>query len=203
MKVYRIMKEGGGFEETTEKPGEGVNYEVITIEPFQEDSLIKSQEYLKEVNLVYESLMFSALSRSIGKTGTRAYLEAQREEYKDKYECAKGLVENPFMEVSIRAELDRDFPEDTINSVLEIYGLPTSGTRLERMKRLIVFRYEYGNQAFLQFKAFIADFRTKCITYIELQNFEKVDEIIDLAKSITGDTTNEEIFQKVLTFNDL
>jgi hypothetical protein len=97
----------------------------------------------------------------------------------------------------------RDFPEEVLEAVLLSYGIPPQGTALDKMLQLIVFRYEYAEARYNIFKAFCIDFRTKCRTFVELTQWDKLDQAFTLIDNLSTDITDEQIEQLYNDFNAL
>jgi len=170
----------------------------------EEINASKTKEYLAKIQQMYSSMWLSSLSRATNKVGSKEELEAVREEYQDKYNVSKEVVNSltitnqPLLN-EMSDEMDRDFAGEkmlqTIQFINSTYGqsIPTTGTRLELFCRLVIFKYETGEVIWKQLKAFCTYFRTACITDVELLDFEKCDQRFALALEITNETTIEEI----------
>ena len=141
----------------------------------------------------YLYLMTRALSSSMGKYGSYEYLQSQKTEYDDKYKVAKGLVVNLPIQQAIEKEMLRDFSEVVLDSVLISYGITPTGTHLYKMYQLIIFRYEYAENRYNNFKGFIIDFRTKCRTLVENLEFSKLDSAFSLVDNLPNELTDAEI----------
>lgn len=170
----------------------------------EEINATKTKTYLANIQQLYSSMWLSSLSRATNKMGTKEELEAVREEYQDKYNVSKEVVNsqtitNQSLLDEMADEMDRDFAGDLmINTILFInqtYGLsiPTTGTRLELFCRLVIFKYETGEVLWKRLKAYCSYFRTACITDVEQLDFDKCDQRFALALSITNETTLEQI----------
>jgi len=174
------------FNFTLQKWQEGLNQSDI--------NELNTPIYEEKIIYYYQYLMLRALSSSMGKSGSYEYLQLQKQEYEIKYSVAKGLTENTLISDVIEKEMLRDFPEESLNSILTSYGITPTGTHLEKMFQLIVFRYEYAELRYSQFKAFIIDFRAKCRTFVEQNNWIKLDEsfsIVDALPTVLNDTEIE------------
>lgn len=133
---------------------------------------------------IYTKLSIRALSSSMGKYGTYEYLQVQRDEYDRKYKLAKGEITDIYLENAIVKEMERDFTEAMLDTLLTSYGITPSGDRRNKMNQLIMFRYEYASDRLNRFLGFVTDFRTKCITWIETEEWSKLDQAISLAESV-------------------
>lgn len=150
----------------------------------------------KKVVDYYTELRSRALSSSMGKYGSKEYLDWQREEYDEKYLIAvKGLndedlTNHAYMVSVIQKEVDRDYTavdESDIDAVLTSLGLTPESTKIKKFYQLIKFKYEYAQSRFKQFNAFLVDFRAKVITLAENLEKEKVQQCFDLADTIPNE----------------
>lgn len=141
----------------------------------------------------FSYLMLRALSSSMGKYGSYEYLQLQKIEYDEKYKVAKGLLVCPPLLEAITREMDRDFPEAILDSILTAYGVTPTGSQLDKMLQLIVFRYEYAENRYNRFKGFSIDFRTKCRTLVELAEWAKLDQAFSLVDALPESLTDEQI----------
>lgn len=151
------------------------------------------QQLENEIISRYNYLMMRALSSSMGKYGSFEYLQNQKLEYDDKYLVAKGLKSSAPIELAIQKEMERDFSEAILDATLTAYGLIPTGTQLQKMHQLIVFRYEYAQNRYETFKGFVIDFRTKCRTFIELQEFDKLYTAFSMVDTLPLELTDLEI----------
>lgn len=154
--------------------------------PIEEANAIKTEKYEEELKVIYTGLWHRALESSMGKTGTKEYLDSQREEYKMKYDVCKGNVTNVSMQESLEAEMTRYFPEALLDTVLASYGITidSSWTQWDKFAQLVIFRYEYGESRYNAFTAFLTDFRAAVRTMIENAEWSRVFASFQLAYSI-------------------
>ena len=158
--------------------------EVIALNtPIYEQGIIERFSYL----------MLRALSSSMGKYGSYEYLQLQKIEYDEKYKVAKGLLVCPPLLEAITREMYRDFPEVMLDSILTSYGITPTGSQLDKMLQLIVYRYEYAENRYNTFKGFSIDFRTKCRTLVELAEWAKLDQAFNLVDSLPESLNDEQI----------
>ena len=163
----------------------------------------KNIEYRNEINKRYNYLLIRALSSSMGKYGDFEYLTNQKNEYTDKYLVAKGLkVSQPLID-SIEKEMNRDFSESSLVQILAYYGLTSSATMLDNFFKLIIFKYEYAEKRYEDFKAKAVDFRTKCITLVEVGETEKLKQAFALVDRLHSETDEEAIEILYKQFDDL
>ena len=163
----------------------------------------KNIEYRNEINNRYNYLLIRALSSSMGKYGDFEYLTNQKNEYTDKYLVAKGLkVSQPLID-SIEKEMNRDFSESSLVQILAYYGLTSSATMLDNFFKLIIFKYEYAEKRYEDFKAKAVDFRTKCITLVEVGETEKLKQAFALVDTLHSETDEEAIEILYKQFDDL
>lgn len=149
----------------------------------------------------FKYLMLRALSSSMGKYGSYEYLQLQKEEYDLKYKVAKGLVNNPPIADAIAKEMERDFNDSVLSSVLTSYGITPAATQIEKMYQLIIFRYEYAETRYNNFKGFSIDFRTKCRTLVELQEWAKLDTAFEMVDTLPTELTDLQINTFYATFD--
>ena len=178
----------------------GVVVESITQEEINAPLIIYYEEMIIEK---YKYLMLRALSSSMGKYGSYEYLQMQKAEYDDKYKVAKGLISNASIQIAIEKEMLRDFSEATLDYILTMYGQTPTGTQLNKMYQLIVFRYEYAENRYNTFKGFVIDFRTKCRTLVELLEFSKLDAAFALVDALPNELTDTEIQDFYTNFENI
>jgi hypothetical protein len=181
----------------------------------EEIQIIESQKkhkiYLKIFHVVNE-LTTSALARATNKQGaglSRIELENLKQEYKDIYEVAKNYIENALISDSLifetlEFEQINDFPGDKLNYVANYLQISTAGnSRIEIYCKIIIKKYELGELMLKSFSSFIRTFRSKMITFLEQNDFEKVESGFSLSQSITNQTENSQLDNIFLTFNNL
>jgi hypothetical protein len=166
---------------------QGYPYDVVPIvEPtLEEIALEKTPLYIERIARNVNSLTTRALSSSMGKQGTRSYLESQKMIYQEKYSVAKGITVNASMVQTITDEMNRDYPnESDLDALLVSYGITPNGTKLQKFCEFIVFRYEYGANIYGVFISLIEDFRTCALTHIEKMQFDKAEIINVMAENL-------------------
>lgn len=157
----------------------------------------KKEQYKEKVNNYFSYMYIRALSSSMNKSSNDLnYLLGLKEEYEDKYNVSKGLLTSGILYdntlASIQGEMSDEFTEAYLDSILPNYGLPVTGTHLEKMFSLIVFKFEYGYNAFTNFKSFIVRFRTKCTTWIDLSDWSRLDSAFSLVDNMPKELTVSE-----------
>jgi len=163
----------------------------------------KNIEYINEINKRYNYLLIRALSSSMGKYGDFEYLTNQKNEYTDKYLVARGLKVSPSLIESIEKEMNRDFSESSLDQILAYYGLTSSATMLDNFFKLIIFKYEYAEKRYEDFKAKAVDFRAKCITLVETGETDKLEQAFDLVDRLDSETNGEAIEILYKQFDEL
>ena len=167
-----IDKVPSGKEVTpTQKPNEFIKgfwngtewIETITQEEINEKIVV---EYTSRIKEAFTSLRRRALGSSIGKTGSWEYLYEQSQQYKDKYNVAKGTYINTVVSQMIADEAN-DFGIDA----------PT-------MNAMIIQMYEAGEIAYYQFNAMIERARTKAITLMDNLEFTRSLQVIELMENV-------------------
>lgn len=169
--------------------------ELIFVDFFiNEISEAKTPIYIGKISNVVDHLITRALSSSIGKQGTRSYLESQRIIYQEKYDVAKGISVNQDMIQTITDEMNRDYPTtNDLDNILNAYGITPIGTKLERFYQFIIFRFENGLQFHGFFISLVEDFRTCSLTHVERGDFEKCDQVINLVENLPLQITQQQL----------
>lgn len=140
----------------------------------------------------YNYLMMRALSSSMGKNGSYEYLQNQKSEYDEKYLVSKGEKISIPLSSSLEKEMNRDFTEASLIATLEYFGITPEPTKLEMFYQLIIFKYEYAENRYEIFKAFCVDYRTKCRTFLELDQLDKLNQAFAMA-DLPDTLTDEQI----------
>jgi len=201
MKQYFIINEdntyGGSISSIPE-----VNY--TELEPKKSTDIWNGSEWVenpvfdvqeKEEQIIkrYNYLMMRALSSSMKKYGSYEYLNNQKQEYEEKYLVAKGLKVSIPLTSSLEKEMNRDFTDESLIATLAYFGLTPEPTKLENFYKLIIFKYEYAENRYEIFKAFCVDYRTKCRTFLELNQIDKLKQAFAMADNLSETITDEEI----------
>jgi hypothetical protein len=165
----------------------------------------------------YESLFDSSLARALNKPGqglTRAQLTNLRDSYELKKDVAlsiiNGNVTNATIANLIQFECDVDFAEPRLqmevaylNAEFEA-NIPTENvTRLQQYCLLIVTKYNIGASLWSQLKSLCESFRSKMITDVEQNAFNRLHARFALIDTITNDTTIAEIMAMETQFNQM
>lgn len=159
-----------------------------------EISEAKTPIYIGEISNAVDRLITRALSSSIGKQGTRGYLESQRIIYQEKYDVAKGISVNQDMIKTITDEMNRDYPNEVdLENVLLNFGVTPVGSKLQKFYQFIIFRFEYGLSVYKFFISLVEDFRTCSLTHVEKNNFEKAQQVIDLVENLPLQITQQQL----------
>lgn len=168
--------------------------DVIESATNEEISEIKTPVYEQKIIELFTYLMNRALSSSMSKYGNYEYLQIQKQEYDKKYLVAKGLEVNTPVANTIQKEMDRDFPEPTLDAILTSYGYnDLLGTQLEKMHTLIIIRYEYAKQRLDMFEGMAIDFRTKSRTLVELSQWSKLDTAFELVEGLPNELSDVDL----------
>lgn len=179
---------------------------------FEEVDLdVWQKEKLHEVYTIYDSIYVSSLARATGKSGQglqKQQLESLREEYLDKYTTSleytsSRVVSNQKMLSELEKECERDFAGDLLDDECDKFGLNKTGTRLTKFCRIVIFKYEYGQEMWEYFKALCSKVRTTLITDIEKGQVEKYNSRLAVVFSITNETTFEQIQVLETTFEQI
>jgi len=89
--------------------------------------------------------------------------------------------------------MNRDFTDQQLNDILEAYGIVPEPTKIEMFYQLIIFKYEYAENRYEIFKAFCVDYRTKCRTFLELNQIDKLNQAFAMADNLSETITDLEI----------
>ena len=141
----------------------------------------------------YNYLMMRALSSSMQKYGSYEYLNNQRQEYYEKYLVAKGLKISIPLSSSLQKEMDRDFTDASLIATLQYFGITPVTDKLENFYKLIIFKYEYAENRYEIFKAFCVDFRTKCRTFLELNQLNKLNQAFAMSDNLPTELSDSDI----------
>jgi hypothetical protein len=154
---------------------------------------INIAEKEEEIIEKYNYLMMRALSSSMQKYGSYEYLQNQKTEYEEKYLIAKGLKVSIPLSNSLEKEMNRDFTDASLIATLQYFGLTPEATKLENFYKLIIFKYEYAKNRYEIFNAFCVDYRTKCRSFLELNQIDKLNEAFTMADNLPQTLTDEQI----------
>ena len=175
------------------------------------DLAVWQKEKLHEVYTVYDNIYVSSLARATGKEGQglqKQQLESLREEYLDKYttsvqHVSLSVVSNLKMLSELEKECERDFAGDLLDDECDKFGLDKTGSRLTRFCRIVIFKYNYGQEMWEYLKALCSKVRTTLITDIEKGQIEKYNLRLAIVFSITNETTFPEIQALEETFENI
>lgn len=145
----------------------------MTTEEYDSLKEKESQELLSELKYVVSDLEEGAKKISIGKDGSKEYIEAQVRIYEKKYKIAKG-----------------ELPD--YGGLIESEAADT-GVSFVDYKALIIQKYEQGSDLFNSFSIMIDRSRIKVLVLIENKKNHKARMLLDLMKSIKIDTPITEI----------
>lgn len=165
----------------------------------------------------YESLYDSSLARALNKSGqglTRAHLNSLRESYELKRNVAAGYLAgnatNETLVDLIEFECDVDFAEPRLANEVAflnanfVANIPTENvTRMQQYCHLILAKYAIGENVWSQLKTLCETFRSKLITDIETNAFNRFHARFALIESISNETTIAEILAMQQTFNEM
>lgn len=192
----------------------GAIIEGATQEEIEALNIQKVAEKTLEIYNEYEKLYTSSLARAVSKVGqglTREHLNNLREEYNDVRLLAEaylndGTILNAKAFQDITDEMNLDFPipilDQTVAYLNSVYAsnpvyqlIPTdkNTTQIQKFCWLIVNKYNLGEALWVYLKDLCSKFRKRMITNLDNLEFDKYDARILLVKSITNDTTIEEI----------
>jgi len=155
--------------------------------------VVNVQEFEDKIIEKYNYLIMRALSSSMQKYGNFEYLQNQKAEYEEKYLVAKGLKVSVPLSNSLEKEMNRDFTDASLIATLEYFGIVPALTKLENFYKLIIFKYEYAENRYEIFKAFCVDYRTKCRTFLELNQIDKLEQAFEMSDNLPNTLTDTEI----------
>lgn len=130
--------------------------------------------YNQRVQNVFTHLRRRALASSINKQGDWDYIFEQAEQYKLKYRVAKGEITNTGVQQLIADEAN-DFQ-----------------ISVQEMNALIITMFEAGEDVYNKFTAMIERGRTKALTMLEINAFDRALQIIELMESVPEQLTMEQ-----------
>jgi hypothetical protein len=186
--------------------------EGATTEEIQTIQNQKKHEIYLKIFQVVNNLTTSALSRATNKLGlglSRIELENLKSEYKSVYEVAKYFIDNDnilnqIIFDNLDFEQENDFTGDILNQVANQLQISTAGiSRIQIYCKIIIKKYELGELMLNEFNSFIRTFRSKMITFLDKNDFHKIESGFNLSLSITNQTENSQLYTIFLTFNNL
>lgn len=165
----------------------------------------------------YESLYDSSLARALNKPGqglSRAQLNSLRESYKLKRDTAVAFLAgnnvNQALMNLIQFECDVDFAEPRLANEVAFLNanfeanIPTENTtRIAQFCKLIEVKHSIGERVWDILLPFCETFRSKLITDIETNAFNRFNARFALVESITNETTIDDISAMQQTFNEM
>jgi hypothetical protein len=195
----------------------GTEYiENATAEEIAEIENQKIKEYRHKIYDKTESLLKSALERSLGKDGqglSLIQLENLQKIYENKkIDAGNILADLPINDISLSLlnyEIDRDFSngklDATINFINSNYnaGIDVNLSPIKKYASLILFKYNSGKAMFENFKAMVENFRSKLLTNLDYKEFSIIDARFDIVNEINNETTLEQIIVINNKFNAL
>lgn len=131
-------------------------------------------DYTQRIQNVFTHLRRRALASSINKQGDWDYIFEQAEQYKLKYRVAKGEITNTGVQQLIADEAN-DFQ-----------------ISVQEMNALIITMFEAGEDAYNKFTAMIERGRTKALTMLEINAFDRALQIIELMENVPEQLTMEQ-----------
>lgn len=169
-----------------------------------------------QIYTIYDALFESSLARALDKVGqglTLSQLQSLRQEYELKKEVALAYITNGTTDARtmdlIQFETDVDFEEPRLSNEVAYlnatYGanIPTDESRLFQYCNLIVVKYNLGSQLWDMLRSLCATFRSKLITDLDNNHFNRINQRIALIKTITNDTTVAEILALQTQFDSI
>lgn len=191
---------------------DGVVVETATTEQIDQFK----RELRIHIYTIYDTLFESSLARALDKVGqglTLSQLQSLRQEYELKKEVALAYITNGTADARtmdlIQFETDVDFAEPRLSNEVAYlnatYGanIPTSETPLYQYCNLIVVKYNLGSQLWDMLRSLCATFRSKLITDLDNNHFNRINQRIALIKTITNDTTVAEILALQTQFDSI
>ena len=201
-----------------------ITYPVInfTQEEIEALNIQKVAEKTLEIYNIYEDLYTSSLARAVSKVGqglTREHLNNLREEYNDVSILSQaylndGTILNQKAFQDITDEMNLDFPVPvldqtvaylnsvyTSNPVYQIIPTDENTTQIQKFCWLIVNKYNLGEALWTYLKDLCSKFRKRMITNLDNFEFDKYESRMLLVKSITNETTIEQIQQLETQFD--
>lgn len=180
----------------------------LTQSEIDEKESVKSLDYKRKIEDSFSYLYVRALASSMNKSKLDlSFLTAQREVYEDKYKVSKGQLISGVVHDNtlslIQAEMNDEFSEAVLDTILTEYGVTPTGSHLNKMFQLIVFKFEYGLGAFSSYKKFMEHFRTKALLWLDNKEWSKIDSAISLVEGMPSSLTLAEAESLYNQFNTI
>jgi hypothetical protein len=177
----------------SEKDTVGVDFVDATPEEIAE----QTQSFqLKELVAVCEYLTDRTLISSVSKEGGEKYLQGQISRYKEKYKVAKQYVSDKT--INNQYWYDAIFSEmNTTNDILG-YGLT-----IPDFMGIIVQQFELGEYRSQKFETSIEIFRCKTKDLIVVNESERANACLNLAKNIPTELTIEDLEGFIIQLNSI
>lgn len=175
----------------------------------------KISEYRAKIYESTEKLLDSSKARALGKVGqglTRNQLDALEIFYIKKYNVSNNYIaDESILDASIfeliQFEEENDFEgvklDNEVNFLNTNYqaNIPTDVSRIKKYCYLICAKFILGQAIDEMLKSLCEVFRSKLITNLDKSEFEKIDQRIELIKSITNQTSIPEIMSLKTPFD--
>lgn len=185
--------------------------EGATNEEMQQNLQNKIQEYRLKIYDLTESLIVSSKARALNKISQGLnYKQLQDLEitYTNKKNVAVAYLGgnsnlNPIILDLISFEVENDFAGVKLDNEIAYFNsnynanIDTLQTRLHQYCQLILVKFNLGVQLYSTLQALCESFRSKMITNLDNLEFDKIDQRIQLVKTITNETTIDEILTTI------
>lgn len=198
-------------------------YNPTTQEVYEGASESEIAEIIKEKKKSYLSLIYqktdelytSAIARAVGKSGqglAREQLDRLQAIYAKKYEDATNVLNGSNVSLVIIDlfifEIENDFTDERFTKTIAYVNslganIDTSESKLFQYCKLIQFKFISGNAQLNYFKPLIENFRSRLITNLDKNEFEKIDQRFAIVEQINNSTTLQEIEILNTQFNSL
>lgn len=181
--------------------GEIYIYNIIN----KSDDVLKD-EYSEKIEYAFSYLYIRSLASSMNKSNFDLnFLTAQREEYQDKYDVAKGNINSGTRYDNtlslIQQEMNDEFNESVLDNILHTIGVTPQGTHLNKMFQLIIVKFDYGRNLFDNFNKFSRHFRTKTFLWVENKEWDKLKTSLDLINVLPSSLTLQDAEEFYNQFN--
>lgn len=189
--------------------------EGATSEEILQANQIKISEYRAKIYESTEKLLDSSKARALGKVGqglTRNQLEALEIFYIKKKDVAISYIaDETILDASIfeliQFEEANDFEGTKLTNEIDFLNtyyeaqIPTDVSRIKQYCYLISVKFVLGKAIDEMLKSLCEIFRSKLITNLDRNEFDKIDQRLNLIQTITNETTIPQIIDLKTPFD--
>ena len=177
--------------------------------------IAKTSEYRRKIYEATEALMLSAKARALGKAGeglTESQLSGLVIAYTEKKDVASVIINggtpaNTSMVSLIDFEVTNDFTSDSLDQNISYLNatynanIPLDVSDLIKYCYLIVTKFNLGEALRMELSSLCEYLRSKLITNLDKQEFDKIDARLLIPTLITNESTISEIIALKVDFD--